>query len=704
MKLKITQKINTLAIALTLGTGVASAGTNAYAPQPAVMSVNEVTNLGNDETRIAELTGLLDQLDADLATATGLAQALEVTAQYQESLATIESSIQTMRTTLETAIQNNQVNSKYVLADLEATQGQMASILSQLSQMASRVFQSILYDLSMVTGSQMNSLISNLQSELNSWGVAEQFADRVNALLQKKQDAVDKYNNAMTAIAATNDILERLTLAQTAKTEIYAILTDIQTEVAAIETEAKNMDSVKQAINEAAYQRLSGEIADIEATYNTVYAEFMALAQINGSSWAASFGNKLGGIQSGINGMKGTLGSLYQQGELTEETTLASIYEQYDTIVGDLNGLKAQFEQTINGLVNQTLYSLNMITSSQMGSLIGNLQTQLNEWGVAEQFTDRVNALLQKKADAAQKVANAQAAIAATTDYVERLTTAKSAQNEVNTILGEIQEEIEAILNDAKAIDSVKQAINEAAYQRLSAEIADIEATYNTVYAEFMALAQINGSGWAASFGNKLGGIQSGINGMKGTLGSLYQQGELTEETTLASIYEQYDTIVGDLNGLKAQFEQTINGLVYQILYDLNMVTSNQMGSLISDLQTQLNELGKAEEYADRVNALWIMKRDAAQKVADAQAAIAATSNYVERLTLAQTAKTEVYAILNDMQTEINNILQITTGINSINYAERFANDRVYDLNGNRVASPVKGNLYIINGKKVVLK
>ena len=102
MKLKITQKINTLAIALTLGTGVASAGTNAYAPQPAVMSVNEVTNLGNDETRIAELTGLLDQLDADLATATGLAQALEVTAQYQESLATIESSIQTMRTTLET--------------------------------------------------------------------------------------------------------------------------------------------------------------------------------------------------------------------------------------------------------------------------------------------------------------------------------------------------------------------------------------------------------------------------------------------------------------------------------------------------------------------------------------------------------------------------------------------------------------------------
>ena len=127
--------------------------------------------------------------------------------------------------------------------------------------------------------------------------------------------------------------------------------------------------------------------------------------------------------------------------------------------------------------------------------------------------------------------------------------------------------------NDAEA--------NEAAYKRLSAEIDDIQATYDLVYNEYIALAQINGSGWAASFGNRLGGIQSGINAMKATLGGLYSQGTLTEETTLASIYEQYETIVGDLNTLKAQFEQTIAGQVNQILYDLNMVTASQMAGLI---------------------------------------------------------------------------------------------------------------------------
>lgn len=72
----------------------------------------------------------------------------------------------------------------------------------------------------------------------------------------------------------------------------------------------------------------------------------------------------------------------------------------------------------------------------------------------------------------------------------------------------EIQEETEAFLAEVRKADSGNETINEAAYQRLSAEIADIKATYNTVYAEFIALAQINGQSWAASFGNKLGGIQ----------------------------------------------------------------------------------------------------------------------------------------------------------------------------------------------------
>ena len=459
-------------------------------------------------------------------------------------------------------------------------------------------------------------------------------------------------------------------------------------------------------INEAVYKSLSAEIAEIEATYSTVYSEFTALAMINGSGWAASFGGKLSGIQSGINAMKGTLGSLYAQGELTAESTLASIYPQYETIVGDLSALKAQFEQAITAQINGILYDLTMVTTSQMGSAIGNLQGKLQEYGVAEQYEERVNALLAKKAEAAAKLEECQAAIAGTTDLVERLTIAKNAKTEIYAILDEINAEIEAILTEAKELEEVKKAINEAVYQRLSAEIAEIEATYNTVYSEFMALAMTNGSGWAASFGGKLGGIQSGINAMKGTLGGLYAQGLLTEESTLENIYPQYTTIMEDLNSLKVQFETSITAQINSILYDLSMVTTAQMGSAIGNLQSQLNEAGVAEQYQDRVNALLAKKAEAAAKLEECQAAIAGTTDYVERLTAAKNAKTEIYAILDEINAEIEAILaevSQTVGISSVACADLFAKGQVYDMNGRRVTVPTKG-LFIINGKKVVIK
>ena len=107
------------------------------------------------------------------------------------------------------------------------------------------------------------------------------------------------------------------------------------------------------------------------------------------------------------------------------------------------------------------------------------------------------------------------------------------------------------------------KAINEAAYAKLSAEIDGIQAEYDALYAQFMALAQVKGSGWAASIGNGLGALQSGINAMKGALGNAYAAGTLTAETTLADIYEQYGTIIESLNSYKTMFAEAIGEAAY---------------------------------------------------------------------------------------------------------------------------------------------
>ena len=100
------------------------------------------------------------------------------------------------------------------------------------------------------------------------------------------------------------------------------------------------------------------------------------------------------------------------------------------------------------------------------------------------------------------------------------------------------------------------KAINEAAYAKLSAEVDGIQAEYDALYAQFVALAQVKGSGWAASIGNGLGALQSGINAMKGALGNAYAAGTLTAETTLADVYEQYATIIESLEYYKSLFDE----------------------------------------------------------------------------------------------------------------------------------------------------
>ena len=235
-----------------------------------------------------------------------------------------------------------------------------------------------------------------------------------------------------------------------------------------------------KAASEAAYAKLSAEVDAIQAEYDALYAQFVAIAQVKGTGWAASFGNGLGALQSGINAMKGALGNAYAAGTLTMETTLADIYEQYDTVMESLNSYKTQFAA----------------------------------------------------------------------------------------------------------------AASEAAYAKLSAEADGIQAEYDALYAQFVALAQVKGTGWAASIGNGLGALQSGINAMKGALGNAYAAGTLTLETTLADVYEQYNTVIETLEYYKALFaeiETGISSVEYDEqfskgkVYDMNgrRVTSPRKGMFI---------------------------------------------------------------------------------------------------------------------------
>ena len=450
--------------------------------------------------------------------------------------------------------------------------------------------------------------------------------------------------------------------------------------------------------NEDAYARLNVQMTELEELYAKVNSEFQAIAPLMGSDWARTYGNQLAAIQGALNNMRSALETMYANIQLNNQSQL----NDYESMKGQLTSLQATIEQTINGYVLQTILpDLTSTISTTIGSNIGNVQSKLNEAGKAEEYADRVNALIAKKAEAQAKLDEAQTAIIAARqagNYTLMATTALEARTAIYEIRDEILAECEAILAEIESVDA------EAIYNALMAQIAELEATYNTAWSEFMAIAPVMGSGWAQTYGAQFSGIQGAISGMKGTVGAAYQAGTLTEDYVI----DNYDNIKGQLTQLQFTMEQTIRGQVVQvILPDLNSVTSITMGNAIADLQNELNELGKAEKYADRVNALINKKAEAQTKLQEYQTAIATAiqaGDYVLAMNTATEAKAYIYGILDEINTECEAILAEakTVGISSVTFNGQ-DKSQVYSVNGQRV-NTVKKGLYIINGKKVLVK
>lgn len=245
---------------------------------------------------------------------------------------------------------------------------------------------------------------------------------------------------------------------------------------------------------------------------------------------------------------------------------------------------------------------------------------------------------------------------------------------------------------------------NEDAYARLNVQMTELEELYAKVNSEFQAIAPVMGSDWARTYGNQLAGIQGALNNMRSALETMYANIQLNNQSQL----NDYETYKGQLTSLQATVEQTINGYVLQtILPDLNSTISTTMGSNIGNVQSKLNEAGKAEEYADRVNALIAKRTEAQAKLQEYQAAIATAiqaGDYVLAMNTATEAKAYIYGILDEINTECEAILAEakTVGISSVTFNGQ-DKSQVYSVNGQRVTTVKKG-LYIMNGKKVLVK
>ncbi len=561
MKMKSTQTLSMLALALTLGSASAVAG-NAVNNAPAAVTMADEVATGNDEATVQEIQARLDNFEKNLNDAKAIAAALNATANYQATFDNLTTALATMKAQFASDIEAGLVVEGYELEGLSAAEGQISTLMGPLNGMFSSTINSILNSSFPVNG-QISSTIAQLSSKLEGWGLAEQFAEQLAAVQTKAQEASANLTAYVAQVSAETDYVKKLQLAKDAQQYIFSMRDEILAECSEIEAEAQAVYEAKVAANKAAYDRLTADFAAFQALYQTVSSEFQAIAayyQSIGSAWpqAQTYGGQLGGMQSGMMGINATLQQAYAAGTLTEETTLASLYPQFADMEGSLNQMKSTFEQTIGGLVQRSIMpDLSAKMQTTIPSAIGEVERQVQAVGMTEQYADRLAALNEKKTEASTKFNEYLAAISAAfsnSNYAEAMTQAIAASTYVNGVVKEVTDECDAIKAEIQEAYEAKSAANQAAYDRLMAKIAELEEYYSAVYAKFMQVAPTQPSGWAMTYGNQLGGIQGAIQGMKGTVGAAYGRMELDENYTIGN----YDSILAQLQSIEAVIDSLL--------------------------------------------------------------------------------------------------------------------------------------------------
>ena len=284
---------------------------------------------------------------------------------------------------------------------------------------------------------------------------------------------------------------------------------------------AAQAEHLKKLANEAAYVRLTEEIAAVQARFD----EVKATIETDYANVAAQFADAEAAIQGNIDQKKAELQAQYEAVKLNENSTI------------DLEAIKAAVEQLLAD------------AKAADAKLVANeaAYVRLTDEIVAVQARfDEVKATIETDyANVAAQFADAEAAIQGNIDQKKAELQAQYEAvklDENSTIdLEAIKAAVEQLLADAKVADA-KLVANEAAYVRLSDEIAAVQTRLDEVKATIEKDYAIV----AAQFVGVESSIQYDINKKKDELKALYEAVELDENSTI------------DLETIKTAIEQLL--------------------------------------------------------------------------------------------------------------------------------------------------
>ena len=352
--------------------------------------------------------------------------------------------------------------------------------------------------------------------------VAENFAETVKTI-QAQIDAIQSDLDAKNADCA---LTETSTLDAEAVKGVNEAIAKYLEDAAAAQAE-----HLKKLANEAAYVRLTEEVATVQARFD----EVKAIIETDYANVAAQLVDTEAAIQGDIDQKKAELQAQYEAVKLNENSTI------------DLEAIKAAVEQ--------------LLANAKLVANEGTYVRLTEEIAAVQARFDEVKAIIETDyANVAAQLVDTEAAIQGDIDQKKAELQAQYEAvklDENSTIdLEAIKAAVEQLLADAKVADA-KLVANEAAYVRLSDEIAAVQTRLDEVKATIEKDYAIV----AAQFVGVESSIQYDINKKKDELKALYEAVELDENSTI------------DL--------ETINTAIEQLLADAKAAAeANSIGSI----------------------------------------------------------------------------------------------------------------------------
>ena len=305
-------------------------------------------------------------------------------------------------------------------------------------------------------------------------------------------------------------------------------------------------------------------------------------------------------------------------------------------------------------------------------------EIETNDADVAAQFTETI--------------ASIQSAIQALTDDLQAKydATELTAESTVDTTA--VSDNIAKLLEDAAAAqkifeeDAARYAANEAAYAKLTGDIAKVQATLDAAKKEI----ETNAAGVAKQFEGTVAEIQSAINAITADVRGKYEAIELTAESTVntSDIISRITKLLSDATAA-------------QKAYEANEEQFKTDCSIIDGVKDKMAEVQKKIDGYDA---------SVAEAVADD---IAAVMTAIEKLTAAAESSHDDGTSVNDAKAllvQADNVAaliaalqkkaeaeqeKVVTGIGNVSVSE--GDKAMYDLSGRKIQ---RGKGLVIIGKK----